>query len=519
MYAMLYMADTTGQAKYLQAARHLFAWQTNMLDTDGGMRNDVHNPWKGITVFAAISLGESLCAYARLLTAAEKKAWDARLCSMAEWLYANLTFSLSGNINYPAANAYAMLLCAEYLGETKYKARAAEMAGFAMAHIAESGVIYGEGKPMDGVTQAGCRPVDIGYNAEETLPLLVKYAVKAGDAVMLETLERSVHAHLHFMLPDGAWDNSFGSRVAKWTYWGSRTTDGCQGGFALLQNPVFAEAAARNARLLKACTHGGLLHGGPEYAEAGELPCVHHTFTHANALASALSAGADGHTPGVALPRDGCEPSVRYYPEISTYMLSVGAMRATVSGYDYALASGHASGGTLTLLWHRDVGVLIASSMVDYQVLEGINMQQPLKAARHRALTPRVEALHEGVRYAQCYDTKANITIEESDACIQVHVTAQLVTLAQEVLPQPAHCSLLYKITGNAVHIVGHVINAGQSRFLLPVIAKNVRVLSDQCKVAPQRIFNLSGGFLADEHVILPAEDGAFSVAIAVEGA
>ena len=36
----------------------------------------------------------------------------------------------------------------------------------------------------------------------------------------------SLRAHLEFMLPDGAWDNSWGTRNYKWTYWGSRTSDG-----------------------------------------------------------------------------------------------------------------------------------------------------------------------------------------------------------------------------------------------------------------------------------------------------
>ena len=26
---------------------------------------------------------------------------------------------------------------------------------------------------------------------------------------------------------DGGWDNSFGTRNNKWTYWGNRTSDGC----------------------------------------------------------------------------------------------------------------------------------------------------------------------------------------------------------------------------------------------------------------------------------------------------
>ena len=72
------------------------------------------------------------------------------------------------------------------------------------------------------------------------------------------------------------------------TYWGSRTSDGCQIAYGILgeKNPLFAEAAARNTELLQNCTRDGLLHGGKMYDSAGELPCTHHTFCHAKALAA-----------------------------------------------------------------------------------------------------------------------------------------------------------------------------------------------------------------------------------------
>ena len=39
-------------------------------------------------------------------------------------------------------------------------------------------------------------------------------------------------------LPDGAWDNSFGTRNYKWSYRGSRTSDGCAAGYGLADDPV-----------------------------------------------------------------------------------------------------------------------------------------------------------------------------------------------------------------------------------------------------------------------------------------
>ena len=43
-----------------------------------------------------------------------------------------------------------------------------------------------------------------------------------------------METHLEFMLPDGAWDNSWGTRSFKWTYWGGRTSDGFMGGYYLM---------------------------------------------------------------------------------------------------------------------------------------------------------------------------------------------------------------------------------------------------------------------------------------------
>lgn len=66
----------------------------------------------------------------------------------------------------------------------------------------------------------------MGYNLEESLPLLIQFSVHAQDAQSLQFYAARMRDHLAFLLPDGAIDNSFGTRHNKWTYWGSRTSDG-----------------------------------------------------------------------------------------------------------------------------------------------------------------------------------------------------------------------------------------------------------------------------------------------------
>ena len=85
----------------------------------------------------------------------------------------------------------------------------------------------------------------MGYNLEESLPLLIQFSVHAQDAQSLQFYAARMRDHLAFLLPDGAIDNSFGTRHNKWTYWGSRTSDGALEGLAHLAplDPLFARAA------------------------------------------------------------------------------------------------------------------------------------------------------------------------------------------------------------------------------------------------------------------------------------
>ena len=49
--------------------------------------------------------------------------------------------------------------------------------------------------------------VDIGYNVEETLPNVLRYAQLIDDEP--DRHDASILAHLWFFLEDGGWDNSF----------------------------------------------------------------------------------------------------------------------------------------------------------------------------------------------------------------------------------------------------------------------------------------------------------------------
>ena len=513
VYPFLYLADRTGDPRYVRAAEAVVSWhERHMTCDDGGVYNDPNSDWRGITVFAATALCEALERHGSLLSPGVRAAWTDKLARMSEWLFLNLDESSHTNINYVATNAAALALTGRFLDKPAYLARASRLAAYVLERITPNGLLWGEGKPRDALTPRRCRPIDVGYNVEESIPSLVKYALAADDRPAQDQLTEVLRKQLAFMLPDGAWDNSFGSRNNKWTYFGSRTSDGCQAGYALLadRDPAFAEAALRNALLLRDCTRNGLLHGGPHYAQNGVSPCIHHTFTHANALTCALDAGIERHTGRVSLPCDHPAP-VAHFPEVDTWKLAAGDLRATVTGYDYDLSAGHASGGSLTLLWHPSTGPIVAGSVVDYRLVEPLNQQQVLFRSRHRSLVPRVELWRDGVRYAQCYDTRSVLSVSGDAQEIRVEVRASLVSLDQRALPSPVCAELTYLLTDREVTLSGRVLGEGarEARFLLPVIAQSVLVeIPGEHSSAP--VFFLTGGFSATEYALLPDADGRF---------
>ena len=508
----------TGDNAYLHAAKRLFAWGENMLCADGSMRNDAGSDWRGITVFQAIALHDALERHGCFLRDEERAAWTDRLRGMGDWLYTNLAVGAHAYINYYAANACAMALLGDRFGEPAYLSRARELAEYCFSHVSENGLLYGEGSPHDARTAKGCFAIDAGgYNAEESLPCLTRYAIAMRDDAALGRCRALWRAHLQWMLPDGAWDDSAGTRAFKWTYWGSRTSDGCQDALFALgrDDPSFAEAAWRNFLLLRDCTHDGLLYGGMDLQKHGDAPCIHHTFCHAKALAGALDAGLYDFE-RVPLPAD-APPPVRFYAENDTYRIACGGWRADVTAYDADnRRASHASGGAVSLLWHRDCGAVVACGMVDYALAEPFNQQLPLDEDEQRSPCPRIEQTADGVRYGQHYDFSASLTAEEAQDRVTVRADARLCDAAHQPTPG-GDCDLVYTLTEQGLRIEG-AVRAKHARYILPILSEKTRVsvLRGALSGEPEPIFCLSPGFAGREFIVLPDETGRFAVQITV---
>jgi hypothetical protein len=489
VYPLLRMAHSTGEAKYLRAAMLVHEWsQAQVSRSDGSWINDVTlSTWQGITVFHSIALAEALEHHGEVLDAATRAQWKDRLAAAAKFLDGFISIE-TGNVNYPVTATLAFRLCGQVLGDSHYFDRAHALAHEVLGQFTPDGFLAGEGHPLTGVSPKGCRPVDMGYNVEESLPSLALYSLLADDKSVQEQVVAAMKTHMEFMLPDGAWDNSFGSRNYKWSWWGSRTSDGCHPGFVLMSkfDPRFREVARRNLELMAACTHDGLLYGGPDFFAHGDLPCIHHTFTHAKAMATVLDRGTfDVEAARPKLPRDEAY-TVRSFSTVGTKLAAIGLWRATVTEYDWEysehvqpgagnLGGGHVSGGALSLLYHMQLGPILTASMTEYQMVEIANQQQ-FREGPHMALTPRLEYVV-GETYTNLNDFKAALTASQVNDEVVFDAQGRMLTASRkadsagEILYH-----VVYRLSETSVEIAasasGATSGAAPLKLIVPVIAR-----------------------------------------------
>ena len=480
VYPFLYMADITGDKKYIEGAKLVMLWAENNVSQEDGSWTVVPNPksWKGITVFGAIALAEALHYHGHVLDDKTRTNWTARLEKAGQYIHDTFTIDFT-NINYPGTAIYGLNLIGTILKRDDFKAKSKKLASEVKAYFtANEGLLFGECKKSSSkLSEKGLHGVDLGYNVEETLNGLVLYALKEKDEELLQILTKSLNSHLEFMLPDGAWDNSWGNRMYKWSYWGSRTCDGSQPAFGMMAhiNPAFGTAAVKNTELLKSCTANGLIHGGPHFISAGIKPCVHHTFAHAKPLAAMLDHWK--HLPEInkntALPRATAD-GIKHFKDLEVSLFARGDWRGTVSAYDaeyhYKNDYRQATGGALGVLYHTKVGLLCAASMAVYYMVEEYNQQpQPNKEF---ALTPRIETFKNDVWYTNLFDLTSDIQSTDSKGKIELTSNVKLKNEAREVVNETASdFEISYKCSVDAmqIHVKTNQNIVENTAFVLPI--------------------------------------------------
>ena len=527
VYPLLCLYEYTKDEKYREAARDFAEWtERNCLMPDGSYRNDAANGWEGVTAFCCIAFLKSLLYCPSALDEELQKTLSAVAARILRMLDGFMS-RVMPVINYRAASAYAYALGYRYFGEEKYLAAARKWEQNCRGYVTENGLLRGEGTPCDYRSKRGYVPIDIAYNAEETLPSLLWFARETDDTEAEAFWQRCAETHIEFMLPDGAWDDSFGSRRFKWTYYGSRTADGCATGFfARSASAVLSEAARRNTALVRNCTHDGLVTGGKMFFEAGEPTCIHHTFCRMKGLADRLKFGENPES--VPLYRDFAE-GVKHYPEMGVYCVGKGNMYGSFAATDVRYGA-DCVGNALTLAYHKKIGALLSASMSDYTLIEPQNMQLSRKYDLKKCSTVRLEK--DG--FDSVRDTEAVLTCEKEDR--EGTILRSTGFLKNRDGKALARFALTYAVRDNGIEITAECEE--DARLIFPIIAShnetvraeekcaeikrsdgNISVeASEKIKCAEsERIFNPVGGFLYAVFSAAVSQDKPLHVRITAE--
>ena len=479
VYPLVVQWSRTGDAKYLTAARKAIGWcEANMLCRDGEYQNDLMTPWTYITVFSQIAIGRTLRQFGDRLPPDFRAQLEAIYARQSRWLHDNLKDprTRKGGINYLCSYAEAMAEAGHGLREPKYLDEARKAVVQIREFIAKDGMLTGEVVPLKFRTPArDLDGVDIGYNLEEAIPAMLATAEELGDKAFASEVVETAKAHLEFMLPDGAIDNSAGSRANKWTYSGSRTADGVLPLLATLEKRgvKWARRAAERVVALHAKLTGedGLLFGGLYYRDAGEPACLHHTFTHAKALAEYVVMTADSprRADDEPMPRERANRVVGF-PTMDVELASVGPWRATFSASDAYLVPTLArrlstGGGSPTLLWHEKAGLLLAATQAEFFFAEPTNQQETRTERTILSTTPRLETA-DGFTNVQDFGVKITSSFEHGVFSYS----------ADGVLTSPkgkkgAAFSLGYRLDGSGFSVRAKV--AAPCRYYLPVVGGN----------------------------------------------
>ena len=504
VFPFAYMYSETKDVKYLNGIKALLEFRKKLSCEDGAVINDFDNNWKGITVFSAAGLYKTIKYYSHVLPEDVIRDIRAAFEGSAEWVSENIVPGFHAYINYYAAAAEVNAMYFRYTSKPIYLERARTLLSCCMELFTENGLLKGEGQPHGVPTAKGCFPIDIGYNAEESLPCLIDAALLIKDEKAFDILSSHAKKMLDFMLPDGAWDNSFGVRNNKWTYYGSRTSDGCLSALTLLskRDPGFAFALEKHFSLLEKCTHNGLLSGGAFYHEKGQLSCIHHALCHSVSLTDAILNGISS----VKIPgnKDKHRDGVHYYPELDTYRINKGKWTADITAYDYKNSNylkgaSHCSGGALSLLYHADKGPAITGSTLDYQLTEPFNMQKYNGTVKHSPLVMRCEYENDGIIYTTAADLNASVKEIFDEGAVVFKVRSHFFSLNGNTENSSYFADFIYRFYEDELTVE---VNASFShpglRFILPVNENTVSVFTDTAHKS-EKIFFLTGGFAADE--------------------
>jgi hypothetical protein len=528
VYPLVRMWVRTGEKRWLDSAHRVVDWTERNYTRKGGCYvNNLKSSWLYTSVFSQIALGRTLSRYGKSLPKTTQEKWRNIFDRLTNWAFEYFKREPKPNINYRAAYCEAMALAWKLSGNEKFRRSAEDMAhNTIMRCFTKDGFLYGEGRPLDGKSPVrGLYFVDIGYNLEESLPALAAAAELLEDEILAAKVKESAKAHAEFLLPDGAIDNAAGSRSVKWTYYGSRTSDGVLPLWAwCARNGVSwgVRAVDRTLGLLTRCTgEDNLLMGGLDYALADEPSCVHHTFTHVKALAELLEEGAPECVAAAMLPRE-IEYGLRHIDALDVDLVSIGPWRMTFSANDAPKGDRRAmtGGGAPVVVWHQNRGLIAAGTMAKFYWIEAHNMQGQRHDLIERSLTPRIEADKESGEFSNISDAGVKVVSRFADDVFESETSGVLTSWNPNEIITNGSYKVVYKVTRDAF-----LINAYSDvphKFVFPVRKAAMEGVNEKASAEwsiehTQRggdAFSTIGGFLMRYRTIPSDRNGCSRVCI-----
>ena len=405
--------------KYAKAAVRLGNWMISVQTAAGSWWEEWPKTtgWDGTSVDQLISLANAYVILKPQLTAQENTAWVAAITRCADWTEANFP---KGNINYVPTGAVALVSASRALESPKpsWLTKAASLMKLTTDAINQEDLLTGEGNG-----------VDLGYNIAQSIGYIAMYGLMLPSPTHVQRAADLLKAHAYFMYPNGAIDNSWGTRSFKWDLEsGTKTAPGVFFSFALLadKDPSFPRGAQLALSYLS--EHGqdakGWLVYGPHAFRhpTSNPPSNYSTFARAQSIATALEFAPQATQVGM-LPADK-KTWLKQFTSVKTGVFRTDKLMATISAYGEITSyprESMARGGSISALWfegYGSTGFLQVSSQTVYSREEAMHM--PIEGAL-LPLTPRVETTS-GTYYASVLDDQATLTL--SQAGTGVHAVA-----------------------------------------------------------------------------------------------
>jgi len=463
VYPLLRLVKMTGEDHFFDAAIRLQNWWRSTEVPDG----EFHQPQANNTTNAlseAIALAQSLLFHENLLDFATRKIWRKDLQKNVLGLFDKIAAD-QPNPNDLAPAAAVFALAGRVFDEPRFTRKARELARACpnrltpLQNFLPNQVIKPSAK--------GFFPVDLAETVSVALPGLALYFHLTQDSDILQPLLNLMKTHLHFLLPDGGWDDSWGNRLEDWTYWGQAGRGSSLVACLLLatENAAFSRFASQQLALLRKATHHGFLFPGL-HANPEKAPCILSLSSQANSLATILDYGLAPQNPAPDFPGT----SVDEFPEIRTWKVHSHPWHATLTTADSDKI--FTAGGVLSLVWHARAGLLISTSPVPPDCEHpGLNT---------RWLLPRLEFVLEGTVYRQIHDRNVQINKAATNPDVEFVVYAKLLSPTQQDPPfGEASRKIHYRFSSGRFTIsinVGRTIPLPTIRFWLPVVSSGEKI-------------------------------------------